>query len=105
MTERTRLPNKRASESFDLVVNDLKYTATVSCFNDGRLAEVFITNSKSTSHSAAIARDAGILVSLCLQFGCPPETIAHALTRNTDGTAATVAGAILDVILTTPTKE
>jgi hypothetical protein len=102
MSARTRLPNRRASETFDLVVNDLKYAATISRFDDGCLAEAFITNSKSTSHSAAIARDCGILISLCLQFGCPPETIAHALTRNGDGSAATVAaGAILDMILTT----
>jgi hypothetical protein len=41
-------------------------------------------------------------------IGCPPETIAHALTRKPDGTATTIAGAILDLILAAtrnPPKE
>jgi hypothetical protein len=47
------------------------------------------------------ARDAGILVSLLLQHGCPVETIARALSRNTDGSASGVIGAVLDKILGT----
>jgi hypothetical protein len=90
MTQRERPPDRRSCETFNM--------ATISRFADGQLSEVFISNSKSASHSAAIGRDCGILISLCCQFGCPPEVIAHALTRDSDGTAATVAGAVLDLL-------
>ena len=51
MTARQRLPNRRASETFSFLCNDLKYLATVSRFADGRLAEIFIDNAKAGSHS------------------------------------------------------
>jgi hypothetical protein len=42
MTERQRLPNRRASVSFDFKVAGLHYTATVSQFPDGRIGELFL---------------------------------------------------------------
>ena len=45
------------------------------------------------------ARDCGILISLCLQFGCPLETIGGALSRNSDGSASGVASAVIDRVL------
>jgi hypothetical protein len=99
MTERQRLPNKRASETFDIEVAGLRYKATISRFDDGGLAEVFVSNHKAGNASDVAARDAGILVSLCLQHGCDVTTISHALSRNTDGTASGVIGAVLDKIL------
>jgi hypothetical protein len=43
-------------------------------------------------------RDAAIAASLLLQFGCPAETIRHALTRNADGSAAGPLGRLLDML-------
>jgi hypothetical protein len=37
MSDRQRLPNRRASETFALECAGLKYTATVSRFADGRI--------------------------------------------------------------------
>jgi len=45
---RERLPNRRAAETFEIEVNGLRYTATVSRFADGRIGELFLTNHKST---------------------------------------------------------
>jgi hypothetical protein len=42
MSERSRLPNRRASEQVAFVCNDLKYVARVSFFPDCRLAEIFL---------------------------------------------------------------
>lgn len=98
MTERRRLPNKRASETFDLEFFGLKFKVTTSRFPSGELAECFISNHKSGNAVDVAVRDAGILLSFCLQHGCDVETISRALSRNTDGTASGVIGAVLDKI-------
>jgi hypothetical protein len=98
-TTRMRLPNRRASISFDIEVAGLRYKATVSCSPDGQPVELFVGNHKSGNAADVAARDAGILVSLCLQHGCSIETIAHALSRNSDGTPSGVIGAALDKVI------
>jgi ribonucleoside-diphosphate reductase alpha chain len=95
---RTRLPNRRASLSFNLEVAGLHYIATISCFPNGRLGEIFIGNHKSGSGADVAARDAAIACSLALQHGADVETIRRALTRNRDGSAGGVLGAVLDAI-------
>ena len=72
---------------------------TVGRFADGTLAECFISNHKSGNASDVAARDAGILLSFCLQHGCDVGTIARALSRNADGSASGVVGAALDKII------
>jgi hypothetical protein len=98
MTERARLPNRRPAETFDLEVAGLRYKVTVG-FLDGRPVEVFISNHKAGNASDVAARDAGILLSLLLQYGCPIEVIAKALSRNSDGSASGVVGAVVDRIM------
>ena len=44
------------------------------------------------------ARDASIILSLALQHGTPIETIRHAITRDDDGKACSVIGAIVDML-------
>ena len=39
---RERLANRRPSETFGFECADLKYTATASWFDDGRLGEIFL---------------------------------------------------------------
>ena len=99
MIERRRLTDRRASMTFDIEVAGLRYKATISFFSDNSLGELFISNHKSGNASDVAARDAGILVSLCLQHGCSVETIARALSRNTDGSASGVIGAVLDKVI------
>jgi hypothetical protein len=99
MSGRLRLHNRRASITFDIEIAGLRYKATISRFSDGQLAEVFVSNHKAGNASDVAARDAGILVSLCLQHGCGVETIARALSRNSDGSASGVIGAVLDKII------
>jgi hypothetical protein len=98
MSERIRLQNRRKSETLDLEVAGLRYKVTVSYFPSGDLAECFISNHKAGNAADIAARDCGILISLLLQHRCDARTIAHALSRNTDGTASGVAGAVLDLI-------
>jgi hypothetical protein len=97
--ERERLRNRRGSETFSLEHAGLKYTVTISRFDDGRVAEAFIGNHKRGNASDIAARDVGILLSLLLQHDCPLAVIAHALSRNGDGSASGVIGAVLDKIM------
>jgi hypothetical protein len=95
---RRRLENRRLAETFDLEVAGLRYKVTIGFFTDGAPAEVFLSNHRAGNASDIAARDAGILVSLCLQHNCAVETIARALSRNSDGSASGVVGAVLDII-------
>jgi hypothetical protein len=98
MPERLRLPNRRLSETFELECCGLRYTATISRFADGRLAEIFLANHKAGSQAGANARDSAVVASLALQHGVPVETIKHALLRDANGCASSPLGVTLDLI-------
>jgi hypothetical protein len=94
--QRERLPNRRATETIELEHAGFRFLASVGRFHDGRLAEVFISSPKSGSDMAAAARDASIVASIAFQFGVPPAVIRHGLGRNSDGSAASPLGTLLD---------
>jgi hypothetical protein len=101
-TRRQRLPNRRPSETFALQCNGLSYLASISRFADGRLAEIFLTNSKAGSHSDAAAKDSAVVCSIALQHGVPVEVLRHALLRDSRGRASSPLGAALDIIAGAP---
>src|SRR5262249_16276279 len=72
---RERLPNRRASISFDFEVEGLRYTATFSRFADDRIGELFLNNHKSNSAADTNARDSAIVFSFAVQHGADPEAI------------------------------
>jgi hypothetical protein len=96
---RQRLPGRRGSESFGFECNGLRYTATVSFFPDGRLAEIFLNNSRSGSHSDSAAKDSAVVCSIALQYGIPVDVIRHALLRDSRGAASSPLGAALDLLM------
>jgi hypothetical protein len=98
VTARRRLLARRRAETFELEHCGLRYTVSFGRFDDGALSEVFISNHKRGNASDVAARDAGILLSFCLQYGAPAEDIARALSRNADGSASGVVAAVLDEI-------
>jgi ribonucleoside-diphosphate reductase alpha chain len=96
---RERLANRRRSETFGFEWAGLKYTATVGWFDDGRrLGEIFLSNHRANSHADACARDAAILASLALQFGCPLAVLCRALLRDSQGRPSTPIGVALDLL-------
>jgi hypothetical protein len=95
---RERLPNRRASRQVTFECNNLRYTATVSYFDDGRLAEIFLSNSKAGSHSDSAARDSAVVCSISLQYGVPLDVIRKALMRDSQGRASSPLGVALDLI-------
>jgi hypothetical protein len=98
MTARRRLPNRRASVSFDFRCGNLPFTATVSRFPDGSLAEVFLTNGKAGSDADTAARDSAIVASIAFQHGIDAETIRRALCRDSRGNASSPIGVVLDLL-------
>ena len=99
---RRRLANRHASENFSFELGGLRFTATVSRFPDGKVAELFLNNHKSGNHSDIIARDAAIILSFALQYGADIEAIRKALCRDAVGHALGPVGTALDLIADSP---
>ena len=96
---RRRLPQRRSHELMDFVHAGHCYTAGLGFFETGELAEIFVNvPGRSGSAIEAVARDAAILTSICLQYGASVETIRHAMTRNSDGSPGGPLGALLDLL-------
>jgi ribonucleoside-diphosphate reductase alpha chain len=95
---RQRLPNRRHSKSFGFECSGLRYTASASWFDDGRLGEVFVGNHRADSHADACAKDAAILASIALQFGAPLDALRRALLRDSKGRPSTPIGCALDLL-------
>jgi hypothetical protein len=81
---RERLPNRRGAEVFDFEHNGRKWTATISRFPDGRVAELFIDGSKEAP-IVQLAQESAIVASIALQNGCALETLRHALAGRNAG--------------------
>ena len=98
MSERQRLPDRRACETFAFQCNGLDHTASVSFFPNGELAEIFLSNAKAGSHSDSAAKDAAVVTSIALQYGVPLEVIRHALLRDPRGVASSPLGVAFDLL-------
>jgi hypothetical protein len=107
MTDRQILPPRRAAETFDLPFGGLNrnHAVTVGYYDDGRLGEVFITGGKSGEAVEAVARDGAVLLSLALQYGVPLETVAGAITRDSQNQPSSIIGAVVDRLLVKETGD
>jgi len=79
MTDRNRLPNRRLAKTFELEVEGLCYTASVGCFPEGTIGELFLSNDRSNSSADSTARDSAIVLSIAFQHGADLEAIRQAL--------------------------
>ena len=77
---------------------DLSFTASISRYPDGRIAELFCDNHKAGSQIGTLVRDAAILLSFALQHGADIEAIRRALCRDNSGRALGPIGQALDLI-------
>jgi hypothetical protein len=98
MTDRTRLPNRRRSETTQFERDGSNYRMTVGFFPDGSVGELFLNGDRPDSLLDVLMSDAAIAVSLCLQHGVPLQRIAHAMKRDKFGLASSPIGAALDRI-------
>jgi hypothetical protein len=95
---REHLPNRRLSENFTFELDGLRFTATVSYFENGQLAELFLNNHKAGNQSDTNAKDSAIVLSFALQHGADADAIRKALCRDSQGRALGPLGAVLDII-------
>jgi hypothetical protein len=98
MTARRILPNRRACETFSFSWLGMGFVATISRFDDGGLAEIFLSNGKVNSQADTAARDAAVVASLALQHGVPVDGLRKALLRDAHGIANGPLGIALDMI-------
>jgi hypothetical protein len=98
MTERLRLPNRRASEFFDLESMNMRFTASISRDDHGVIRELFLDNHKQGSAVGTLVRDAAIILSFALQHSADIDAIRRALCRDSAGNALGPVGAALDIL-------
>jgi ribonucleoside-diphosphate reductase alpha chain len=94
---RTRLPNRRLAESFELRHRNhgCVYHVTIGRYADGSIGEVFIdVPGKVGSEIEAMARDFAVMLSIATQYGAPLDVTRHALTREQDSSPSTLFGAL-----------
>ena len=58
----------------------------------GSIVEVFLNGQHVNSQIDVLASDGAILMSMLLQYGCPPTDIFRAMKRNPDGSPASPLG-------------
>jgi hypothetical protein len=93
LANRQRLPNRRASISFDFECGPHRYVATASFFpRTNRLAEIFLGNGRAGSDVDTAAKDSAVVASIALQHGVPLPTIRKALLRDPRGLASSPPG-------------
>ncbi len=93
---RERLPNRRAAEVISVPHGPHKFHVVFGAYEDGRLAEVFLSGPKVGSDAQVTAIEAAVAISFALQYGADLEALRTALPRNPDGSPEGVMGAILD---------
>jgi ribonucleoside-diphosphate reductase alpha chain len=98
MTDREHLPNRRASEFFEFESMGLRFTASVSRYDDGRIGEIFIDNHKAGSAVGTLVRDMAIAFSFAVQHGANAEAIRSALCRDSQGQPMGPLGVALDLL-------
>ena len=94
MPTRRRLPNRRPHEVFEFELG-VRYRAGVGYFENGGVAEIFLSANKFDSDLDVHARDSAIAASLALQYGASIEVIYKSMTKNANGAPSGPLGYIL----------
>ena len=97
---RERLPDRRPCVTMELVHDWRTYSVTVGFdITRNRIGEVFTHGAKIGSAMDAILDDACVAISLLLQHGVDPATLATSMGRLGDGkTPASIIGSLTDLL-------
>lgn len=95
--KRFALPSRRDSSTFNFDHDGVTYTATVSHFSDGGVAELFLNAGKLGSPADKIAHDAAVIYSIARQHGVPDEMLRDAMAKLRDGSPAGPVGKALQI--------
>jgi hypothetical protein len=102
---RELLSNRRKCSTQSFEHGGLRFDVCAGFYPDDRIGEIFLSSSNPGSAIEALGRDAAVVTSLALQFGCPVEVIRHALTKDHDGSPATLLGAALSALAVIPIEK
>jgi hypothetical protein len=99
MTGRKRVANRRHHEVIAIEHAGQRYKIGIGrelvCVERGHLgpvAEVFVSAQQVNSTMDVVVSDGAILMSMLIQYGCPPEAIVKSMKHNSDGTPASPLG-------------
>ena len=99
MTPRRRPANRRAHDTIAIEHEGQRYKIGLGrelvCIERellGPIVEVFLNAQRASSSLNVLASDGAILMSMLLQYGCPPADIFHAMKRNPDGSPSSPLG-------------
>ncbi len=95
---RSRLPDRRPNETVALLFEGQRYHVTIGFAPDGKPKEVFCHGAKVGSHMDRLLDDTCVTLSLLLQHGIEPQDLAHSLGRLDGGAAASIIGALVDLV-------
>lgn len=97
---RQRLPDRRPSFTTQLAYESNTYSVTLGFdVRNDRIAEVFTHGAKIGSAMDRILDDACVALSLLLQYGIEPPSLASSMGRLGDGKSpASIIGALADLI-------
>ena len=104
---RQRLPNRRPNRTTELIYDGAPYAVAIGFHpTTGKAREVFCHGAKVGSNMDGILDDACILLSLLLQHGADPASLAATMGRLGEGQQrASIIGAIADVLAREATPE
>lgn len=116
MTSRRLLANRRTHETIavemleqrfkiglgrETVTRRISGTLQLEVVSVGPISEVFLNAQKPNSALDVLCSDGAILMSLLIQYGCPIDTIAHAMKQDPGGVPASPLGYAAQLINST----
>lgn len=106
MTTRHRVANRRSHETIAIEHEGQRYKVGLGReVSKVEIVEVFLNAQKVNSPLDVLASDGAILMSMLLQYGCPPSDIAHAMKRNPDGSPASPLGRAAAFLIEQPQHQ
>lgn len=90
--------NRRGHEVSEFELGSIRFTLGRGYFEDGALAEIFLSAGKDGTQVAAFAREVAMLTSLLLQHGVTVAAILDVIPRDEEGRPIGPAGMALTVL-------
>jgi hypothetical protein len=109
MTDRQRLANRRHVETIAVEVEGQRFKVGLGRELDcgwqlGPIVEVWLNAQKVNSPIDVLVSDGAILMSLLIQYGCPPAEIVKSMNHSSDGKPASPFG-VAAALINQPTRQ
>ena len=92
MSNRKKLPNRRAAENLTYYWQGNKMEAHLGFYDNGKLGEIFLSAGKAGTGLSVTMIEAAVATSLALQYGCPVDVLLAAMPHDERVVGTRVAG-------------